>query len=303
MVHFDKAPIHEPQQPTQLYRIIGGIPHELRSNKALCNFFNELFDDVDDVNIALRIDELDELTKKSDDLELKLEHAVNVFTATGKRPMHSDRILFGTKVDSIDTFREDLAKLSAENTSTIAHLEHEYSKHEASMSGLPVQSPASDAAAAGPPPPPVALDGAFVTFHSLRSASAAQQALHHAAPFGLWVVGAPLPQHVCWANVGLSHASAQLGALASGALTAALCLLWTVPVAVVASFSRVDSLKRTFPFLQSAPPTPAPSSTRCSRRWRPWRWSCSSSSCPSFSPSSPAWRATSRRRRCRRPSS
>lgn len=232
---------------------IGGIPHELRSNKALCHFFNQLFDDVDDVNIALRIAHLDELTKKADNLELKLEHAVNVFTATGKRPTHSDRMLFGEGVDSIDTFHDALSQARADIATATAHLESDYAKHENTVSGIPMQPPPATPASAGaPPPPPLALDGAFVTFHSLRSASAAQQALLHPAPFGLWAVDAPLPQHVCWANVGRSHAAVQLGTLASGALTTALCVLWTVPVAIVASFSRIDSLKRTFPFLQAA---------------------------------------------------
>ena len=230
---------------------VGGIPHELRSNKALCNFFNELFNDVDDVNIALRVDELDELTKKKEAMAFKLEHAINVFTATGKRPMHSDKMLFGKKVDSIDTFREDTAKLNSEISSVIAQLEDAYSRHEASLSGIPSQSSSYDTDKS-PPHPPVVRDGAFVAFRSLRSAAVAQQMIHHAAPFGLWVVDAPLPKHVCWANVGMSHVTAQLGSVASGALTFALCLLWTVPVAVVASFSRVESLKRNLPFLQSA---------------------------------------------------
>ena len=230
---------------------VGGIPVEMRSNKAIYSFFNQLFDDVYDVNIALRVDELDALTKKKETLEPKLEHAVNVFNATGKRPTHSDQMLLGKKKDSIDTFKEDLSKIEADISSIISRIEEDYSKYEASLAGVSTHLPGSETDADGPP---VVRDGAFVTFRSLRSSSSAQLALYHASPFGLWVVDAPLPEHVCRDNVGLSHSAVQLGVLASTALTSALCVLWTIPVAVVASFSRVDSLKSILPFLQSANP-------------------------------------------------
>ena len=227
---------------------VGGIPNQLRSNKALHNFFNELFEDVHDVSIALELDGLDELIKQREELVLKLEHAVNVFTATGKRPMHSAGPFCGTEVDSIEAFRGDLGRMNGEVAKAISSLEQRYAQHEAALSSLSAPEPDP---APGPRPSPV-RDCAFVTFRSLRSTAAAQQALLHPTPFRLWVVDAPPPHCVCWANVGLPHAAVQAGLLASSALTGALCLLWTVPVAVVASFSRVDSLKRALPFLQAA---------------------------------------------------
>jgi hypothetical protein len=60
---------------------------------------------------------------------------------------------------------------------------------------------------------------------------------------------APQPDDIFWGNVGKSHKSLQVGKLVSAALTALLCLLWTVPVAFIASMTAVESLKGTIPIL------------------------------------------------------
>jgi calcium permeable stress-gated cation channel len=233
---------------------VGGIHKELRSSKVLLNLFNDLFGDVHDVQIALDITELDGLMKKRETIELKFDHAISVLTATDNRPTFS-RIPCRDPLDSIDAFTQQLSDVNAALSAAIAHLERQCIRHEAVLAGIrpPPPHPDSPAPRRILPmlPSPVVRDGAFITFRSLHSAAAAQQTLHHAAPYGLWVVSAPAPMQIRWGNVGLPHAATQLGSLLSGALTGTLCLLWTVPVAVVASFSRVGSLKRTFPFLEA----------------------------------------------------
>ena len=94
-------------------------------------------------------------------------------------------------------------------------------------------------------------EAGFVVFANLKTTQAALQQIHHDAPFMMEVAEAPQPDDIFWANVGKSHKSLQLGKLASFALTTVLCLIWTVPVAVIASFTEVESLKVSLPFLQN----------------------------------------------------
>lgn len=92
-------------------------------------------------------------------------------------------------------------------------------------------------------------EAGFVVFASLKTAQAALQQIHHEVPFTMETAEAPQPDDIFWGNVGKSHKSLQAGKLASAALTALLCLLWTVPVAFIASMTAVESLKGTIPIL------------------------------------------------------
>ena len=97
----------------------------------------------------------------------------------------------------------------------------------------------------------------FVTFSNLRTATAAKQLLHHQTPHVLKVQEAPDPEDIFWFNVGRKNRELQVGRLLSMAATTALCLLWTIPVAFVASLSSVDALREKVDFiddlLNSAP--------------------------------------------------
>lgn len=95
-------------------------------------------------------------------------------------------------------------------------------------------------------------DGGFVTFTTLTAKNQCVQMLHHGTPFTFQVTEAPLPKHIYWNNVGLTHGKQQLGYLAAQALTVTLCLFWTIPIAFVTSFSQVDSLKTIIPGLEDA---------------------------------------------------
>ena len=145
---------------------------------------------------------------------------------------------------TIDSICEKVIQAYERVSLALQDLEERYAKHEEALANPPVPSSARRSARA------LVRTGAFVSFRSIASTMTALQTVQHAAPFRLWVAGAPLPKDVCWTNVGLGHVRGHAAAVLAGVLTAALCILWTVPVAIVASFSRVDSLKRTFPSIQ-----------------------------------------------------
>ena len=92
-------------------------------------------------------------------------------------------------------------------------------------------------------------EAGFVTFATLKTAQAALQQIHHEVPFTMETAEAPQPDDIFWGNVGKSNKSLQVGKLVSATLTALLCLLWTVPVAFIASMTAVESLKGTIPIL------------------------------------------------------
>jgi hypothetical protein len=48
---------------------------------------------------------------------------------------------------------------------------------------------------------------------------------------------------VFWSNVGKTHKDLQLGKLISFGLTAALCLLWTIPMSTISTLSSLEGLK------------------------------------------------------------
>lgn len=95
-------------------------------------------------------------------------------------------------------------------------------------------------------------DGGFVTFTSLTAKNQCVQMIHHEKPFVFQVTDAPLPEHVFWNNVGMSHQEQQMGYLLAQLLTAAFCLFWAIPVAFVSSLTEVESLKQALPFVENA---------------------------------------------------
>jgi len=118
-----------------------------------------------------------------------------------------------------------------------------------------VKSVAEEAAAAGlslisKNQDGVPREAGFVTFRTLKNTQAALQQIHHEIPFCMEVSEAPQPDDIYWSNVGKSHYALQVGKLTSFALTAVLCLLWTIPVAFISALTKVNTLKGTLPFLK-----------------------------------------------------
>lgn len=93
-------------------------------------------------------------------------------------------------------------------------------------------------------------DAGFVSFSTLKARASAVQMLHHPAPFTMQVTEAPLPKDVFWANVGLPNKAQQIGSVVAFALTATLCIFWTVPVSFLAALGSVEKLTEIFPFLE-----------------------------------------------------
>uniref|UniRef100_A0A7S4JEF4 CSC1/OSCA1-like 7TM region domain-containing protein n=1 Tax=Odontella aurita TaxID=265563 RepID=A0A7S4JEF4_9STRA len=93
-------------------------------------------------------------------------------------------------------------------------------------------------------------DAGFVSFSTLKARASAVQMLHHPAPFTMHVSAAPLPKDIFWGNVGLTHKAQQIGLLVAFALTALLCLFWTLIVAFVTSLGEVEKLTELLPFLK-----------------------------------------------------
>mmetsp|Transcript_53547 Transcript_53547/g.62574 ORF Transcript_53547/g.62574 Transcript_53547/m.62574 type:complete len:486 (-) Transcript_53547:214-1671(-) len=94
----------------------------------------------------------------------------------------------------------------------------------------------------------------FMSFESpLQATSSALQMIHSAKPFEKLVLEAPLPKDVFWANVGIRHRDLQGGKLLALALTIMLCIFWTIPVTFVTSLTKVETLKKSLPFLDDTP--------------------------------------------------
>lgn len=93
-------------------------------------------------------------------------------------------------------------------------------------------------------------DGGFVTFTTLTAKSTCLQMIHHGTPFVFQVTEAPLPQHIFWNNVGITHQKQQVTYVIAQLLTVTLCLFWTIPVVFVSSLSQVESLKELIPGLE-----------------------------------------------------
>jgi hypothetical protein len=91
----------------------------------------------------------------------------------------------------------------------------------------------------------------FVTFTKLSTTQAARQMIHHAQPFAMQVIEAPDPDDVYWPNVNRTNKDLQLGNLSSFAMTAALCLLWTIPMSFVASLSTLEALREEVGFIDN----------------------------------------------------
>jgi hypothetical protein len=59
----------------------------------------------------------------------------------------------------------------------------------------------------------------------------------------------PVWKDVFWMNVGKDHKQLQVGRLISFGLTTVLCLLWTIPMSTIATFSSIEGLKAEVKFV------------------------------------------------------
>lgn len=222
---------------------VGNVPNELRSVKALNDFFAVFFkDDVVEVQFAKNIEELEKLREEHEKTAKKLKHAEAVLEHTGERPKEMTKAL--GHIDSIEHHGGHLSELDAQISAALDALQAEWEEHEAKVEQQDLSALAD--------PPPSIRDGAFVSFKTLQSATAAQQIMHYGTPFALLAKEAPPPQFVFWKNVGLNHWKLQATSILAGALTLVTCVLWTIPVAFIASLAKVQELKKDYKFLADA---------------------------------------------------
>jgi len=114
------------------------IPPNMRSDRALLDYFRAVFPpgDVVDARVALDTPQLDRLVAERDAVVHKLERAINVANRKGVRPRHRSLVPQTasasirttirdtlTKVDSIDTYTSQLAALNRSITHRIHRLE------------------------------------------------------------------------------------------------------------------------------------------------------------------------------------
>jgi hypothetical protein len=89
----------------------------------------------------------------------------------------------------------------------------------------------------------------FVLFSSLYAASSAIQMVHHPKPYVMDVQEAPDADDVFWRNVGLEHKAQRTGRAMSFGASAVLCFFWSIPMALIASLTELQSLKEALPIL------------------------------------------------------
>jgi hypothetical protein len=132
------------------------------------------------------------------------------------RPTHKLKLLVGKKVDTISWSREELERLQPK-------IEEEQAKHRS-----------GDA---------VKIRAVFVEFENLREAQAAYQSLtHHEV-----VTMAPrytgmIPSDVIWKNLRIKGWERMVRSAVTIGIVCATILFWSIPVAVVASFSNINKL-------------------------------------------------------------
>ncbi|KAL5522727.1 hypothetical protein ACEPAG_8745 [Sanghuangporus baumii] len=95
-----------------------------------------------------------------------------------------------------------------------------------------------------------ALNSAFILFNQQISAHLAIQALIHHEPFKLtrkYIEVAPAD--VIWSNLGMKAETMRIRTAISYSATAALIILWSIPVVLIGAVSNVSNLCKTFSWL------------------------------------------------------
>ena len=248
---------------------VRNIPEEYRDNGKLEEFFRHCFLDqnaVLEAHVRIKASNLAQKIVERDALMVNLEHARTVKEVKGITPTHKSNIFGGEQLDSIATYQKELDDLNKDIEERFGKLATKLSQSAPSKT-QDIETPqkletvveSSSESTKRQGGSPLAMlsseDGevcsaGFVAFGSLSACQTAQQIIHSHIPFTMEVLEAPEPDDIIWENVGKTHRDLQVGKLASLALTAATCLLWTIPMGFFASLSSVDALKEKFEFLR-----------------------------------------------------
>lgn len=126
-------------EPQHQYSVmVENIPKDLRSDKALYNYFDKLFPGkVFSANVILKVPGLEELSRKKVDVSSRLEKAIAYYHATGRRPTHITgrprTVIDGLELTPVDTWYDP---------KKVVDLETHYRVHESVQlkSGMRVDS-------------------------------------------------------------------------------------------------------------------------------------------------------------------
>ena len=157
------------------------------------------------------------------DAYLDCESSNPSWTHKVKRPTHRLKF-FGQKVDSINWYRSELAKLTEE----VTILQRKHQNGDAKQ-----------------------LSAIFVEFNSQSDAQIALQTLSHHQPFHMTprFIGVS-PQEVVWSALNLSWWQRIIRKFAVQGGLAALVIFWSFPAAIVGTISNITYLCNIIPFLR-----------------------------------------------------
>mmetsp|Transcript_10784 Transcript_10784/g.16622 ORF Transcript_10784/g.16622 Transcript_10784/m.16622 type:complete len:874 (+) Transcript_10784:239-2860(+) len=104
---------------------VSHIDPKYRSSPALFEFFKNVFgeDAILEAHVAMDIPDLESKVAERDEVIGKLEHAINVEDVTGKTPTHKLTLTGTEKVNSIDTYADELKNLNDEISDDIKQIE------------------------------------------------------------------------------------------------------------------------------------------------------------------------------------
>ncbi|RIB08200.1 hypothetical protein C2G38_1983181 [Gigaspora rosea] len=216
--------------------LVLGIPHQLNKEPDLKNLYNVFPGGVKRIWLNSEPTELIDLTAKRTKALNKLEKAETVFLEkylkylakdggsgqdvedgnkipTPLRPTHKKIPLIGKKVDSIETYRNEINQLNKD------------------INDLRTQSNFKP------------LDSAFIQFNDFVGAQLA-------ATLTIPRLTEISREDVIWENLKVTNPSRVIRKIISFSITATLIILWAIPVTFVATISSLSALTTVIPFLQ-----------------------------------------------------
>ncbi|KAK9704087.1 phosphate metabolism protein 7 [Basidiobolus ranarum] len=219
--------------------LITGVPSESNNEMALKEMFSVFPNGVKYVCINRNVKNFGKEINKRSKILGKLESAETKFIKAGfkdsnkppKRPTHRNGMLpcFGEKVDSIDHYRQELARLNQEIVLKQKDLDQ-----------FSIES------------------SAFITFNNQLAAHLAVQSLAHNKPLAMEARYVEVdPRDVVWNNLSMFSIERSLRKIVSLAITIALVILWFIPSAFVQSIANIHTLAQYLTFLSAIDSWPA----------------------------------------------
>ncbi|KAF7818293.1 CSC1-like protein [Senna tora] len=177
-------------------------------------------------NVVYNANNLALIVAKKNKLKNWLVYYQNKFERSGSQLRPTTRTgflgLWGNKVDSIDHYAENIAKLSKEEEEERARV-------------------SSD--------PSAIIPAAFVSFKTRWGAAVCAQTQQSCNPT-IWLTEwAPEPRDVCWENLSIPFVELTIRKLLMSVALFFLIFCFMIPIAFVQSLANIESIHKVFPFL------------------------------------------------------